>query len=310
MSSNKKIYFIKIVSALIIFSNSAFSQNDTIFSVPPEIDSKRLTVVIFTQSALYVTSLTGLYYLWYKDYPQSKFHFINDNKEWLLMDKIGHVTTAAYVGRLGYGLYRWAGVDKKKAVWYGGTLGFVYLTTIEILDGFSKEWGASTGDIIANTLGSAVFIGQQLAWDEQRFFFKYSYHKSKYSQYRPDLLGKYWRESILKDYNGQTYWLSGNIKSFSGKKSKVPRWLNIAFGYSVNGLLGANGNPKIYKGNPLPEFVRHSQFFLSADIDLTRIKTKSKILKILFNTFCFIKIPFPTIEYNKINGLKFHAFYF
>ena len=36
-----------------------------------------------------------------------------------------------------------------------------FLTTVETLDGFSEEWGASWGDLIANTSGTFVFIGQE-----------------------------------------------------------------------------------------------------------------------------------------------------
>ena len=37
---------------------------------------------------------------------------------------------------------KWSGVPEK-AIWYGGAYGAVFLTTIEILDGYSAEWGAS-----------------------------------------------------------------------------------------------------------------------------------------------------------------------
>jgi hypothetical protein len=32
-------------------------------------------------------ALVGLNQLWYADYARSDFHFINDNAEWLQMDK-------------------------------------------------------------------------------------------------------------------------------------------------------------------------------------------------------------------------------
>jgi hypothetical protein len=45
---------------------------------------------------------------------------------------------------------------------------------------------------------------------------------------------------MLKDYNGQTYWLSVNLHSFY-KGSKIPKWLNLAIGYGANGMLTGNG---------------------------------------------------------------------
>ena len=119
-----------------------------------------------------------------------------------------------------------------------------FLRLFEILDGFSAEWGASAGDLIANTAGTALFIGQQLGWNDQRFYLKWSYHPNRISRNCPrnmelTNLGKNDLESILKDYNGQTYWLSGNIKSFLPKRSKFPGWLNVAVGYGGEGMLGA-----------------------------------------------------------------------
>jgi len=277
---------------------------------PDSLNKKRLTYLLGGQSLVYATSLTLLYQVWYKDYPQSNFHWFDDNNEWLQMDKIGHATTAAYFGKFGYEMYRWAGVDRKKAIWIGGSAGFLFLTVIEVLDGFSSEWGASAGDFIADAAGTGLFIGQQLAWNDQRFYLKWSYHPTEYADYRHDLLGHGFMESMLKDYNGQTYWLSGNIKSFLPKNSRFPSWLNVAVGYSGEGMTGANSNPSMVDGEPIPEFPRYRQYFLTLDVDLARIKTRSHFLKFLFNGLNFIKIPFPALEFNNQSGVKFHPIYF
>ena len=115
---------------------------------------------------------------------------------------------------------------------------------------------------------------------------------------------------MLKDYNGQTYWLSGNIASFLAESSKFPRWLSISFGYGAEGMLGAEYNPPDYEGEPLPYYKRYPRFFLSVDADLTKIRTRSETLKWLLNFVGYIKIPAPTLEYNRNLGFKFHAFYF
>jgi hypothetical protein len=274
------------------------------------VNRKLLGGVIAFESITAVTSLSGLYVLWYADYPQSSFHFINDNKEWLQMDKIGHATTAYYISKTSYDLLRCPGVERKKAVWYGGVTGFAYLAVVELLDGFSAEWGASSGDLTANALGSAAFVGQQLAWDEQRILLKWSYHTSKYAQYRPNTLGRNFPERMLKDYNGQTYWLSVNVHSFLQDDSKFPKWLNVALGYSADGMLGANSNPAEIDGNTMPSFERSRKYFLSLDLDLTRIKTRSKALNMIFNLFGVLKIPFPAIEYNSKNEWILHGIYF
>ena len=274
------------------------------------IQKDRLTGVLVAQSALYVASLTGLYFAWYKDYPQSAFHLFNDENEWMQIDKCGHTLAAYYISRIGYSTYRWSGVKEKQAIWYGGLLGFAYMLNIEILDGFSSGWGFSVGDLTANTLGSMVFIGQQLAWHEQRFSLKYSFHQTEYAQYRPDLLGDNLLQNTLKDYNGVSFWVSGNISSFLPETSKFPKWLNIAAGYGAEGMTGAFDNSTQHNGQPIPQFSRYRKFFLSLDVDLTRIPTKSKVLKGIFTVLNFIKIPAPAIEYNTLGQFKVWGYYY
>ncbi len=270
----------------------------------------RLTGILTAQGSLYLGSLAGLYFAWYRGYSQSSFHFFNDDNEWQQMDKSGHTVTAYYISRIGYESYRWSGVDRKKAIWFGGLLGFAYMANIEILDGFSSAWGFSIGDFTANTLGCLIFIGQQLTWDDQRFIVKYSFHPTDYAQYMPNLLGANLIQQMIKDYNGQTYWFSGNIASFLPKGTRFPKWINIAAGYGAEGMTGASGNTSEASGKPIPEYQRYRKFFLSMDVDLTRIPTNSKTLKVIFAVFSFIKIPFPAIEYNTLGRMKLHYLYF
>jgi hypothetical protein len=308
----KKILFLFILLIILVFRvTGQYDPNishDTSKRQPDY--KKRLIGVTVTASALYAGSMTGLYYLWYADYPKSSFHFINDCGQWLSMDKIGHVTSSYWIGRIGYESLRWSGVEKNKAIWYGGTWGFVYLTTVEIFDGFSEEWGASGCDLAANAIGTGLFIGQQLLWDDQPLTLKFSFSPSEYAEYRPDLLGESFIEQMVKDYNGQTYWLSGNIASFLPESSKFPRWLDISLGYSGEGMLGAESNPAEYNGEPLPEFERYSQYLLSLDIDLTRIKTRNETVRLLLNMIGYIKIPFPAVEFNRVDKVKWHWMYY
>ncbi|MBV2247017.1 MAG: YfiM family protein [Lentimicrobium sp.] len=279
---------------MLLLPLSSYSQSNTSLKADTlRLHRQRLTALITGSTLLYAGSMTGLYHLWYKDYPQSSFHFYNDNDEWLGVDKAGHATASYIMGSVGYESLRWAGVDEKNAIWFGGSVGFMFLTVVETLDGFSAEWGASPGDLIANGLGSALFISQQLGWKEQRLKLKWSFHLTKYAQYRPNLLGSTFPERMLKDYNGQTIWLSGNIHSFLPTNSRFPAWLNVAVGYGAEGMIGATSNPDFYNGQPLPHFDRYAQFYLAPDIDLSRIKTNRPALKTLLKVLDFIKIPLP-----------------
>ena len=305
--------FLLKISLFLLFISFAFSQGRAQTKLKSDslsLNKKRLHTVLAVEAATVAGSLYLLNDLWYKDYPRSPFHFFNDNKEWQQMDKLGHATTSCTIGALGYYSLRWAGVENKKAIWYGGCMGSVYLLTIEILDGLSEEWGFSAGDFTANTFGSFLFVSQQLAWNQQRIIFKWGYHSTEYRKYRPDLLGSNLQESLLKDYNGQTYWLSGNIYSFLKKESRFPKWLNIAVGYGAEGMIGGYENPAEHNGQLMPVYTRYRQFYISPDVDLTMIPTKSKFLKLLFYTLDFIKIPAPTLEFSKENSFRFHPVYF
>lgn len=276
----------------------------------PVYNKKRARFAGYSTLGVYVVGMAGLYQLWYSDYNLEKFHFFNDNGEWLQMDKIGHTFSAYVTGKQGYNICRWTGMENKRAAWIGGNMGWVFMASIEVLDGFSAGWGFSTGDIIANSVGSATFVAQQLTWKEQRITFKISDHATHYAKYRPDQLGANFQEQLFKDYNGQTLWLSGNIHSFLPEKSKFPRWLNIAIGYGAEGMTGSRSNPLEYNGSVIPNFERYRQFYLSPDIDFTKIKTRSKILKFIFEVTSYIKIPKPTLEYNSKKKFVFHGLYF
>jgi len=271
--------------------------------LPSTVDKKKRNILLISEAATYTVALVGLNQLWYDDYPKSSFHFINDNGEWLQMDKLGHLTTSYYSGVAGIKAYKWTGMKRKNAIWYGGLTGTFFLTIIEVLDGQSKQWGASSGDLIANTTGSLLAIGQALKWNEQRIQLKFSYRPSIWAPKNPEQLGSSNLERVLKDYNGQTYWLSFNINSlFDIQSTNFPQWLNVAVGHGAH-----------FMTQPYPKdggiVWRKRQYLLSLDIDLTRIDTKNKVLNTVLHTFGFLKFPMPTLELR--NGkLHTHSLYF
>lgn len=288
---------------------SSYSQNRiSSFLTPADtLNSKRKNTVILTEAIVMSTALVGLNQLWYADYPRSKFHFINDNQEWLQMDKLGHSFTSYQMGRLGAELLHWSGASKKQQLLYGSGLGFTFLTAVEVLDGFSSEWGASMGDVIANASGTALYVSQELLWNEQRIIPKFSFQKSPYAAQRPTILGSTFSEQLLKDYNGQTYWLSVNIHSFA-KTTKIPKWINLAFGLGADGMI--SGKTEIPYGYQGEIYDRKRQFYLSLDVDLTKIETKSHFLKTFFSVFNSIKIPAPTVELTANESVRFHLIHF
>jgi len=291
----------RFILIVVLFSYTANLESKSFVLEDYSFKDKKLKHLVISESAVFSLALVCLNELWYKNYPKSNFHFVNDNSSWLQMDKFGHAATSYYGGVNGIKLYKWAGLEYKKAVWVGGLTGLLFNSTIEILDGFSANWGASLGDVFANSMGSLLAISQELYWKEQKVILKYSYSKSVIADSNTELFGNTIIQRSLKDYNGQTYWLSLNINSlFELEKSSFPKWLNFALGYSGNGMISAQNKT----GDN-----RYRQFLFSLDLDLTRINTKNKFLKKLTHVFSFVKIPFPTFEFSN-NQLKLHSIYF
>jgi len=300
-------------------TNTGLRNNLLHIPSPLEKDRMRLRVKIIAATNIvgYSGAMVGLYAAWYKNYPQSNFHSFNDISEWQQIDKIGHAYSAYAESKASMELWRWTGIDRKKRIWIGGMSGAFYQTVIEVLDAYSAEWGWSWGDFGANILGSGMLVAQELAWDEQRIQFKFSFHRKSYSdaslnQRSDKIFGKSTAERYLKDYNGQTYWLSVNLRSFF-PKSKIPAWLNISIGTGAEGMFGANenlgkddnGNVNFYR----PDIKRYRQWYLAPDIDLTKIKTNKKGLKLAFTLLNIIKFPMPALEYS--NGkFRFNAISF
>ncbi len=264
---------------------------------------KRKIILGATSVGITAGTLIYLNQAWYQQYNTGAFHTFNDNDEWLQMDKCGHVLSNYQTARLMMNAMQWAGYNKKQKLAIGGLSGFAYMSAIEVMDGYSKGWGFSWGDMASNALGSGLAIGQEALWNSQRIQLKLSYFSSKYAQYNPSLLGNSFSQQILKDYNAQTYWLSVNPASFMQKETKFPKWLNVALGYGADGMLGARYNNIIVQDaqGTVVNFNRQRQFYLSLDADLTKIPVKSKALKIVFSWLNIIKIPFPNIELS--NGM-------
>lgn len=298
-----------ILYSFLFATSSLFAQNtfDSYFKLSDTLNKKRLNTLIISETALGAAVLIGLNQVWYDDYPKSNFHFINDNAEWLQMDKIGHIYSSYHLGSFGANALKWAGCSRTSQLLYGATLGLAFLTSVEVFDGYSSQWGASLGDVAANVSGTTLFVSQELLWKEQRIVPKFSFHPTAYASVRPNILGSTFQEQVLKDYNGQTYWLSANLHSFF-RGSKIPKWLNLALGYGAEGMI--TGEEGLVNTVFLPEKERYRQFYLSFDVDLTKIKTKSYFLKTLFTVFNTIKIPAPTIEIKGSGGSKFHYWYF
>lgn len=266
---------------------------------------KRLIYVTGISAAAYTGTIIGLDKIWYSRSTRTKFHFFNDNKQWCQLDKCGHFYSSFYLSTAGIDLLKWAGLSEKKAILLDNILGLALLTPIEILDGHSSAYGASWGDEVADAAGDLFVLGQYALWKEMVLYPKFSFHPTSYAKLRPNVLGSNLVERSIKDYNGQTYWMSVPIKKWLHKESKFPAWLNIAVGYGAKNMI--YGDPEQNRAHGYTEY---RQIFLSPDIAFRKIKVKSKAVKTLFYMLDLIHMPLPALEYNHRQGIVFHPLYF
>lgn len=238
--------------------------------------------------------MIGLSQVWYSQVEKSPWHSFDDSKNWLQMDKVGHFYISHKISQFCRDKYVWSGVDNKTATWIGAGISIGYQTTFEFFDAYSANWGFSWSDVAANTLGTVSYTAQSLIWDEERIIPKFSYSPTEFAAVRPAVLGSTFAESLLKDYNGQTYWLSFSPGTFF-KDSKIPKWACISIGYSAHAKL--KGDQESY-ADPLTGINYQSQreFLLSLDIDFSRLPIKRPWLKAIVKQFNYVKIPFPALR--------------
>lgn len=233
---------------------------------------------------------------WYSSFDRESFHFFNDAGEWKQVDKAGHFYGAFQLNSLNYQLLQWSGLDRDRSRLWSGISAFVVMSTIEIMDGYSSGYGASTTDLLANSLGIAAYQAQLAVWQEIRIHPKYGFRRTGYAELRPDILGSDLAGKLLKDYNGQTYWLSVDLSAFTGKD--FPKWLNVAVGYGAEDMIYARDEANRESG-----YDPYRQWYLAPDIDLSHIHSRSKFVNSVLFFVDMIRIPAPALEFSR-KGVK------
>jgi hypothetical protein len=325
-------YFSKILLFLccLFFARQAQAQ-DHFLEPADTLNKARFWTVTAGGAAIYTGFSIGLYNAWYEGYDRRSLHSFDDWPQWNQMDKAGHLFTAYIESNLAFGGAQWTGMNRRSAMWTAAGVGLLLQTTVEVMDGFSAQWGWSWSDAAFNVGGVGLFVGQELVWGEQRMLMKVSNRFPSYSrgplasstgdatsslrEWGDNLYGRGLAERFLKDYNGQTIWLSFNVESFFKKEQKwLPGWLNIAVGYGVDNVFGAYGNGWERSDGarfslPADQFPRYRQYYISFDIDMSRLPIKNRFLRTVVRALNWIKIPSPTLEFNSLGQTKFHAIY-
>ena len=321
----------KILLQTVLFTFSFLlldAQKDSLLLQGHKDLNKRSKIVLTSTVSAYAATATSLYFAWYSNYDQDGFHFFNDWKEWEQIDKIGHAYSGYTQAYLLHNAFLWSGQSRKKALNTATWISLGFQTSIEIMDGFSSEWGFSLADMGFNVIGTGSYFMQEKLWGHQKVRFKYGYWPATYSetklnfenstlqitaQERADaLFGSHPIEKMLKDYNGQSIWLSLDIDAiFPGWTG--PDWLDLAIGFGAQNMFGGFQNGWWLENEFIlmdqHQFPRSKQFFLALDYDLTAVKTNSPFLRTLLDGLNILKLPAPAIEYNTTGQWRFHLLF-
>ncbi len=288
-----------LIKPCIVQSQFPSDSKKSWLSPADSLDKRRLTIFAVAGGLAYASSFAVLNEYWYSQYPRGGFRFFNDWKEWNQMDKAGHVFGGYFQADWAYGVYRWMGYQEKTSIHLAMGTSLLMQTTIEVMDGFSKEWGFSWPDMASNVLGTALFGIQQNLWSEQKINMKVCSYRKNYTenpivdQRAQSLFGRSYLERYLKDYNAQTIWLTTSVGRWM-PQSAIPKWIGIGLGYGANHLMGGFNNQwevngQIYRYEP----ARNRQLYLSLDLDLEKLNTNRAWLKSTLKILNLFKIPLP-----------------
>lgn len=277
-----------------------FRRPDSFFQNDTTVNRQRQRQVSGIALGGYVGIGTGLGLAWYAGQPLRGFHFFDDSREWLQMDKAGHSYGAYHASRWMIDLYKWSGMPKRQALVRGGAAGFLAMSTIELFDAFGEGWGFSWSDVGANLSGSALAVMNQALWNENRISLKLGYRPSPYTRLDSlnRLFGSNLLENLVKDYNGQSIWMSFRVHAFlpeGAVKRSYPRWLNLAVGYSGEGMIGGYGRDPW----PVIRAREYRQLYVGLDIDWAQIRTRSGFLHSLFSILNMVHVPMPAIRFDR-----------
>lgn len=317
-----------IIGSLCTAQHSVTAISDPTEEISHPLDfSKRKKVFAIAGLSAYTGASVSLYRAWYSKYDRTGFHLFNDWGEWQNMDKAGHSYSAYMQATLVNDLSMWAGYNSDEALRIATLSSVVGQLTIEVMDGFSKGWGFSLTDLGANLLGTGGFYLQQKKWGEQRLKMKMSYWPITYNEElytantgettslalrAASLYGNTGIERFLKDYNGQTIWVTADIKAFF-PDLRWPDILDLAIGYSADNLFGGfnnqwgmNGDDFIVNEDSHP---RARQWVLALDYDLSSVYHSTKFGTTLFKILDVLKFPAPGVSYDTERGWAFHLVY-
>ena len=149
-------------------------------------------------------------------------------------DKLGHFFMNYTGTRLMSKAFGWAGNDTETALALAAWSTLGIFTTVELLDGFARQWHFSKEDALMNAAGAGVaLLFERNPALDRLFDIRLLYVPSRENgrQFNP-----------FGDYSGQTYLLVTKASGIDALRGHpVLRYLELAVGYRARGYYGEAG---------------------------------------------------------------------
>ena len=292
----KKLFVFVFILLFSFESRSQFSDTNLV--------NRKRVLLVSSSLALYFGG--SFYYVqnsWWNE-ESNNFHFDpgNDMVYALNVDKAGHFLGGLYSSNIFSSAYQWAGLEQKKSVLYGAFFGTGIQLAIELKDAYAPCWGFSKWDFAIGTAGAFWPVFQEYNEPFKALNFKFSYFKR--SNIYWDLEEQRGRSpsayAWYDDYPNQTYWMTVNADKLF-MHSKIPQWINIAFGFGLDDTQYLNSGGTKMGGQ--------QEFYLALDYDTDYIlrKWNTPIAKKLKFILKYYKLPAPTIKLSP--NYKFYPFF-
>ncbi len=227
----------------------------------------------------------------------SDFKIMEDGMYGLNADKGGHVFGAYYTSYFWSEAFYTIGMDYELSTVLGGVMGMGYLTYVEVLDGFGKDWGFSPSDFYADILGTVLYLGQHYVPYLQNFTPKFTYIPAPWHGNKHRIPSKI----FIDDYSSHTLWLSINVNNIlpDNLEKYWPDWLELSVGYAARDLCqgcppGYAALHKIDGG----EVYGNREYIISLDYNLVKLLPDGCNLWNWFKqSLNYLKFPAPALVF-------------
>jgi hypothetical protein len=222
----------------------------------------------------------------------TSFYFRDDWDEVHFADKFGHFMGGYFISYVAREALVFSGFNWDRSIFLGSLFGLLAQTYVEFKDGYAEDTGFSASDFAADVFGVTYFYFQHYIPVLQNFSPKWQYTPPGIIGVQPQAS----TQTFLDNYNSTTAWISVHVRNliWGDQDSFWPKWLNIGFGYGVNGYCTPNIS---------------SRFVIGIDYNLVELLPDGfPFWNWLKQSLNCIKFPAPAIEFSN-QGIKFRILY-